>query len=140
MKISKKIIVIILIVILLFVAAVARTAYTIGQHNASFTVKEVTPKQLAESMQQDNFYGEYIRTMLLVTGTVKEVTTKNQDTIVQFTVTNSPSVLGKVSCDLGNNQKQVKTGDTIRVLTVAYDAERKNGTDIFMPNCYLLKE
>ncbi len=138
MKITKRK-VIGLLFILVFVIFVALTSYNIGQHNASLTVKEATPLQLAEAMQQDNFYGEYIRTMLLITGSVKAVTKQNQDTIVQFSVTYSPTVLGKVLCDLGNTKTQVKVGDTIRVLTVAYDAKRQNTSDIFMPNCYLLK-
>lgn len=139
MKISKITIFIIIAIFLALLIIVGRTAYNLGQHNATLIVKETTPLQIAEAMEKDNFYGEYIRTMLLVKGTVKTVIKQNSDTIVQFVVTASPTVLGKVTCDLGNNQMQIKSGDVIRVLTVAYDAKRENGLDVYMPNCYLLK-
>jgi len=140
MKVSKITFAISFIIFIVLIMLVGRFAYSIGQHNANLTVKEATPKQLAEAMQSDNFYGEYTKTMLLVNGTVKTVTQQNADTILQFEVTNSPTALGKVACDLRSNQEAIKVGDTIRVLTVAYDAERKNTADVFMPSCYLLKQ
>lgn len=139
MKISKITLFISFIIVIVLLVLVGRFAYSIGQHNASLTVKEATPMQLAEAMQSDNFYGDYTKAMLLVNGTVKAVTQQNAETIVQFEVTNSPSALGTVSCDVGMNQVGVKAGDTVRFLTVAYNAERQHTADVFMPRCYLLK-
>ncbi len=139
MKISKITATIVFVLLVVLVIFVARFAYSIGQHNASLSVREVTPLQLAEAMQSDGFYGKYTKTMLLVNGTVQEVTKQGNDTLVQFEVTKSPSAFGKVTCALGSNQSDIKVGDSIRILTIAHDALRQNGTDIFMPNCYLLK-
>jgi hypothetical protein len=137
MKISKVTLTISIIIVIILILTSGCFAYSLGQHNASLTIKEATPKQLAEEMQSDNFYGEYTKTMLLVNGKIKTVTKQNSDTIVQFDVTNSPSALGNVSCNIRNN-REVKVGDTVRVLTVAYDAERQRSADVFMPNCYLI--
>lgn len=139
MNISKITFAVIFVLIIALVIFVARFAYSVGQNNASLTVREVTPIKLAEAMQSDGFYGKYTKTMLLVNGTVQNVTQQRNDTLVQLAVTKSPSALGKVTCDLGSNPSAVKIGDTIRVLTVAHDAERQHGADVFMPNCYLLK-
>ena len=139
MKISKITLVISFIIVIVLMVLVGQFAYSFGQHRASLTVKEATPKQLAEAMQSDNFWGDYPKMMLLVKGNVISVNRQNNDTVVGFMTTSSPSVLPTVSCDLGNNQT-VKTGDTITILSVAYDAERKNSADVFMSNCYLLKQ
>lgn len=140
MKVSKTILAISFIIFIVLIILVGRFAYSIGQHDASLTVKEATPMQLARAMQSDNFYGAYTQTMLLVSGQVKSVTQRNTDTLVQFEVTTSPSALGNVSCNIKNNQTKIKAGNTVRVLTVAYDAKRQHTADVFMPNCYLLKK
>jgi hypothetical protein len=139
MKISKVTFTIGIIIVIILILTVGRFAYSLGQHNASLTIKGATPKQLAEEMQSDNFYSEYTKTMLLVSGKIKTVTQQNSDTIVQFEVANSPSALGNVACGIRNDQG-VKQGDTVRVLTVAYDTERQRSADVFMPNCYLIKQ
>lgn len=138
MKFSKVTIAISLIIALAIILLIARFAYSIGRHNASFTVKEVTPKQIAEAMQSDNLYSKYTETMLLMSGTVKTVIHQDGHIIMQFKVTNSPSALGMVSCNLGSDQA-VKAGAIVRILTVAHDIERQHTTDIFMPHCYVIK-
>lgn len=137
MKISKITLGISFVIVIVLVILVGRISYSIGQHNASLTVKEATPKELAEAMQNDNFYGEYSNTMLLVSGTVEAVIQQNVNTIVKFAVTDSPSALGTVSCSVENNQT-VKIGENIRFLTDAHDAVRQHSADIYMPNCYVI--
>ena len=140
MKVSKTKLTISFVISIVLIVLVGRFAYSIGQHNASLTVKEATPKQLAEAMQNDNFYGEYPSTMLLVNGKVQSLTNQGGNTLVQFETTNSSSALGKVTCNLVNTQATVKVGDSIHILSVANDAERRNTADVFMQNCYLLKQ
>jgi len=96
--------------------------------------------QLAEAMQGDHFYSDFPTTMLLMQGTVNSINRQNNDTVVEFMTASSPSILPKVSCDLGNKQVSVKVGDAITVLSVAYDALRKNTADVFLQNCYLFKK
>lgn len=139
MKISKLKFVIIVCIFLLAVIIVGRTAYNRGQLYASPTIVEATPLELAQVMQSDNFWGKYTQTILLIKGRVQEIKKQGNNTIVQFYTTNTPSVLGKVSCDINNNHNQIKQGDTIRVLTVAHDALRIKPTSVFMPNCYFLE-
>src|SRR5579859_2311509 len=117
MKLSKFTLIIFLIILIIFVIFVGWFGYFIGQHNASLAVRNVSPKQIAESMHSDNFYGEYQRTMLLITGKVKKTINQGQDTLVSFETTNTPSILGTVTCDLGRNLRTVKIGGTIKVLS-----------------------
>ncbi len=138
MKISKKIAVSVFILILIFIILVVRFAYFIGEQDASLKVQEATPKQLAQYMSSDNFYGNYAKTMLYITGIVESVSKQGSKSVVQFKVTDNPTVLGKVSCSLLNSNLKIKAGDKIKVLTVAYDAQRQNRNDVFLENCYLL--
>ena len=133
LKITLSIIVCIIIIVL-----TAKVAYSIGQHTANLMVKEATPKELAEAMQGDNFYGNYANTMLLVRGTVNNVTNMNNHEIVRFETTTKTNVLPKVFCTMETNES-LHTGDTIKILTVAYYAKRQNSTDVSLQNCHLIK-
>jgi hypothetical protein len=135
-QIMKRIIYLIIVVILL--CSVGFVSYNIGGHSASLQVKKATPMQLAEAMQGDHFYSDYPRTMLLLNGKVSSVSKRKQDTIIGFQVTKKPNVLPKVTCEF-SGAVSVKKGETIRVLTVAYDAQRQHIADVALQNCYLIK-
>lgn len=127
-----------IIICVIIIVLTAKVAYSIGQHTASLTVREVTPKDLAEAMQGDSFYGKYPNTMLLVTGTIKNITQNNGHSVVQFETTTKTNVLPSIFCDMGNNLS-IHPGETIKVLTVAYYAKRQHTADVALQNCYLIQ-
>jgi hypothetical protein len=125
-----------LIIILILLCAVGYVSYSLTRHSASLQIKEATPKQLAEAMQGDYFYANYPQTMLLVKGKVASVVKQHTNTVVAFITTTKPSALQNVTCEFGNIVS-LKKGDTIRILTVAYNAKRVNTTGVALQNCYL---
>lgn len=130
----------VLLLFLILIIFVGPFAYFIGQREASLSVTQASPMQLAQAMQSDNFYSKYSQTMLLVKGKIKTVTKQGKNTVVQFETTSSPNILGKVFCNVENNKTQIKVGNVIQFLTVAHDALRQNTADVSMSNCYFIKD
>ena len=135
----KLIIVTSIILALIFIAAAGSIGFFFGKLNSTLTIETASPKQLAEAMQADRFYSDYNGTMLLVNGTVSNVSTNNGDFIVSFVTTNSKSVLPKVSCNFGTDRPAINLNDDISILAVAHNASRENVANVLLNNCYLLK-
>ena len=94
--------------------------------------KSVTPNQLANAMQQDDFYSTYREDILLVNAPVSSVTKHNGATVVGFKTT----VAYHLNCKINTTSTDIKSGDTIRILSVAYNAQRQpNG--VLLNNCIL---
>jgi len=98
------------------------------------TVAQVTADQVAQAMDNDEFYSTYGHTTLLVQGTVTAVDPQP----AHFTLTLATGVRTKVLCDLGQQTPAIKVGDavTIRSADPENDVARQDAA-VFIKNCTL---
>jgi hypothetical protein len=98
------------------------------------TVASVTANQVAQAMDNDEFYSTYGHTTLLIQGTVAALDPQPG----HFTVTLDTGVRTKVLCDLGQQTAPVKVGDSITVRSAdpENDVQRQNAS-VFIKNCTL---
>ena len=96
-------------------------------------IRTATPNQLATAMQQDDFWSTYRENTLIVSGVVSSVTRTNSTSTVGL----KTSVPYTLSCDVNNAPDTLKTGETIRILSEAYIAEREQ-SGVLLRNCVLL--
>jgi len=78
---------------------------------APTSVAHVTADQVAQAMDDDNFYNIYGHTTLLVQGVVAALDQQPN----HLTVSLATGVRTKVACDLGSASPAVKIGDTLTV-------------------------
>jgi hypothetical protein len=95
----------------------AGDAYAVG----SVSVRQVTPDQLAQAMQADDFYSTYREDALVVRGRVAAVLRSDTGTTVVFETQTSFGA----SCRMAAGSATVAVGATITVVTVAASAERQ---------------
>jgi|SRR5579859_995039 len=98
------------------------------------TVAQVTADQVAQAMENDEFYSTYGHTTLLVQGTVAAVDPQP----AHFTITLATGIRTKVLCDLGQQTPSIKVGDavTIRSADPENDVARQDAA-VFIKNCTL---
>ncbi len=82
-------------------------------------ITQVTPDQMLQAMNADNFYGLWRESTLLVSGTVAGISQQNGDTLIQFT-----SSISKAYCDIGSATTSLTVGDSIRALAEGEIAKR----------------
>jgi hypothetical protein len=83
-------------------------------------IEKVTPAQLADAMQADDFYSSYGNAGLLFDGTAKSIQRKGNAALVTF-ATNRPY---SVTCQFPQ-APSLKAGDTISVAAPGGSAERQ---------------
>ncbi len=96
-------------------------------------IRTATPNQLATAMQQDDFWSTYRENTLIVGGVVSSVTYNNSTATVGL----KTSVPYSLTCDVNNAPNTLKIGETIRILSEAYTAEREP-SGVLLHNCVLL--
>lgn len=82
-------------------------------------IERVTPTQLADAMQQDDFYSSYGNAALLFSGKVRSVQQKNGVAIATFQTDHAYAL----ECQFPNG-RQVKVGDMVSVAAPGGTAER----------------
>ncbi len=80
----------------------------------------VTAIQIAQDMQQDQFFSTYNHSVLLVEGKVAAVTNQGNNHQIMLE-TGLPTA---VVCDLGAQPANVQIGDVVTVQATASDAQR----------------
>ena len=98
------------------------------------TVAQVTADQVAQAMDDDEFYSTYGHTTLLIQGTVAALDPQPS----HFTLTLDTGVRTKVLCDLGQQTPPIKVGDTVTVRSAnpENDVQRQEAA-VFIKNCTL---
>lgn len=91
---------------------------------------QVTADQIAQAMQEDEFFSDYRGDMLLVTGKVNAVNQKDRDTRLEL----ETSLPTKVVCELGTQTITAKPGDSVTVQAQAAEAERAPSA-VLLKNC-----
>ncbi len=92
-------------------------------------VERVTTAQLADAMQQDNFYSTYGNSAVLFSGKVIDINTKDNASIVSFNTGRPYSVV----CQFPK-QVTFKTNDIISIAAPAGSAERQVKS-VLLHNC-----
>jgi hypothetical protein len=96
---------------------------------------QVTADQVAQSMQQDDFFSTYGLNTLIISGTVSSIDRQANDLIVEL----KTSVPTRVFCELGNQSSSVHVGDAITVRSVLPNRDvTRRGSDMLIKNCTLL--
>lgn len=95
----------------------------------SIGIERVTAAQLADAMQQDNFYSSYGNSALLFSAKVLAVRQSNNASLVKF-ATNRPY---SVTCQFPSTQP-VKPGQTISVVAPGGNADRQK-TGVLLHDC-----
>jgi hypothetical protein len=115
---------------------VAGISFLIGNSYAIVTtsVRQVTPGQLANAMEKDDFYSQYRGATLLVRGIVSSVNRHGRGAIVGFKTKST----FQASCVLGTYPSTIHRGSAIAALSEAAAAERLSST-VVLTNCILLR-
>ncbi len=100
--------------------------------NPAFPVVRVTADQVAQAMEQDEFFADYGQSRLLIQGTVSLVKRQDSDLIIEL----ETSVPTKVICDLGNYFGIIRVGSTVTVESAfpQRDASRQQSA-VMLKNC-----
>lgn len=91
---------------------------------------KVTADQIAQAMQDDEFYSDYRGNMLIMTGKIHAVNQNNKGTRLEL----ETSLPTKVICDLGTQTVSSKPGDQITIQALAGEAERAPSA-VLLKNC-----
>jgi hypothetical protein len=91
---------------------------------------KVTADQIAQAMQNDEFYSQYRGNMLLVTGKIHTVNQNGNDTQLEL----ETSLPTKTICDLGTQTALPNPGDQVTVQALAAEAERAPSA-VLLKNC-----
>jgi hypothetical protein len=90
----------------------------------------LTPDQIAQAMQADQFYANYNGMTLSVQATVAGVSQQNGDWMMELKSTTTIKVL----CDLGKAATSIQIGDAVTVQAFTKDVQRQ-GASIVLANC-----
>ncbi len=128
------------IIVLIAAILVAFLAGTIKEKSwiNSVTAVQVAPMQLAEAMSSDDFWGTYNGNRLVMTAPIAAIQNGNNDTVLKFAATSSPSVLSDVLCNLGSASTSVKVGDTVTVTALGEGADREPSSGVLLNDCVLM--
>ena len=116
-------------------AAVAAVAFFLGDGHAlgTLSVRHVSPDQAATAMQSDGFYSDYREATLIIRGLVVSVQQSTSGVVLQFaTHTNFKTV-----CQLAQYPSEIARGDTITIVTEAYNAKRLP-SEVSLSDCIIV--
>jgi hypothetical protein len=96
------------------------------------SVVQVSADQVAQAMDNDQFYATYGQTTLLIEGTVAAIAPQPEHFILTLATSGSTSVM----CDLGNKAAAIKVGDrvTVRSADPEKDVARQDA-GVLIRNC-----
>ena len=90
------------------------------------TLIEMTPDQIAQAMQNDQFFADYNGMTLSIRGSVAGVSQKTSDWLIELKTSSATKVL----CDVGKQAPAVHAGDAITVQAFTKDAQRGDSSVI----------
>jgi hypothetical protein len=122
--------------VLLLLVIVGGISYLWGGTHVldKLTIARATPDQLAKAMSDDNFYGNWRESTLVVQGAVADVAQQNGDTVIHF----KTSAIFQAYCDIGSATTSAKAGDTITVIAEGLQAERLT-TGVELLGCQIVQ-
>jgi len=122
----------ILLAVLSAVVGVAAVAFFAGDTYALgiLRVRQVTPDQLAQAMQSDEFYSDFRHNTLLVRGPVAAVYREAGGVILEFQTQHGAKTL----CQLGQNPAAIHVGSTVTAATEGAGAQRLS-SGVLLTDC-----
>jgi hypothetical protein len=119
-------------ILIVFLIIIGAGLFYLGDQYAlnRLSIRQVTPTQLANAMQQDSFYSDFRENTVIFNGQVTKVTPNGSG--VQASIKTSSTY--SLACDMPANK--VKAGIIYRFASEAYQAERQS-SGVLLPNCYV---
>lgn len=97
------------------------------------TIVQVTPDQVVQAMGNDDFFGLWRESTLVIPGTVAGITKQSGDTLIQL----KANSVSKAYCDIGSATTSLIVGSPVRVIAEGEIANRIP-EGVMLAGCWVL--